>query len=551
MTTTLTETPHQYQSEAICSVLASLQPGNAVVLVAPTGSGKTLIAGRVASNFSNVLFVAHRREILKQAEKHMPPGTHRLSISAALKFNCDIDMLIIDECHRSGAPTYRALTEKFAQASRLGLTATPLRMDGRGLCDAFDQIVECPSLKELVASGHLVPYVLPLEPPDEALRRIGAIKEAIGAIKTVRGDYDQRELGAVMGRPRLVGSVVGEYRKWATGRKAIVFAVNVKHSKALKSEFISAGFKAEHIDGRASESTRSRALKDLAEGRIDVLCSVNLFTEGWDCPEVSCVIMARPTQSLTLYLQSVGRGMRKCEGKADLMIIDHAGNIARHGYPDEDREWSLEGKAEKAKREREVAELERLYARGIDRTITSLEEYELEQKRLSEQVYYSARQVADLLPDIKHHHSFLKTRGVGPSSTNGQLSTYLRAEVDPIVAEFRGSYSSINVAKLFGMSRSAAKQLLRSAGIKEIRANTDCRWPKALVDDLLNVYSGCIPIGECVAILGRSPEHTRDIMRDAGVFTVGKSGGTRYRRTDVESLAFERAKTVVRGKSLK
>jgi DNA repair protein RadD len=257
--TTISKSLYPFQEKAASSAAVSLGRGNAVVLVLPTGSGKTLIAARIATGFARVLFVAHRREILEKAKEDMPANVKCLGIAAALRIDPnDVDLLIIDECHRSGAPTYRALTERFGQASRLGLTATPLRMDGKGLCDTFDVIIEGPSTKQLIVSGPLVPFVT-IEPPNEALKKLGAVR-------TERGDYVTRDLALIMNRPRLVGNVVREYLKWAKGRRAIIFAVNIKHSKALESKFISAGVKAKHIDGRAAESVRRNAAKDLAEG---------------------------------------------------------------------------------------------------------------------------------------------------------------------------------------------------------------------------------------------------------------------------------------------
>lgn len=413
----------QYQGTAVSAVLKVLRPNNSVILVAPTGAGKTIMAARIARRFTRVLFVAHRVEIIEQSRKDFRKTVQCQSVSAALRRRDlkQFDLLIIDECHRSGAPTYQELIKKCVRASLLGLTATPLRMDGQGLCRDFDEIVECPSPKELIDLGWLVPSRI-LVAPDEALRKLESLKRK-------NGDYQPGDL-AFMGAPRLIGNVVREYREHGRGRKAIVFAVSIAHSKALAEAFRAEGIKAAHLDGRASEDARRQALSSLAAGRIKVLCSVNLFTEGWDCPAVSCVIMARPTQSLTLYLQSIGRGMRPHPGKKDLLILDHAGNVDRLGHPEIKREWTLQSAAQIARADREVAELERIFALGY----SSMEEYRLGELRRLEESYSAAECEAFFGNRGRTQRLFAKhsIRPFGGSSA----SRYWKSDVDPIRQRF-------------------------------------------------------------------------------------------------------------------
>jgi len=356
-----------HQGEAVERVLRVLSSNNPTVLVAPTGAGKTVMAAAIAGHFGRVLWVAHRIELINQAEAEVANNVQVMSILSALRRGPKrIDLLIIDEAHRGMASTYRALIDKYRNVPILGLTATPQRTDGQGLCDIFSEIVQCSNVKELVESGYLVPYRA-FEAPDEALRQIEKVRKR-------RGDFEQSAVSRVMCQPRLVGDVVFEYKRHALGRKAIVFAVGVRHSRLLRNAFLAAGIRAAHLDGKATPQFRADRLADLRDGRIDVLCNVNLFTEGWDCPPASCVIMARPTLSLTLYLQCVGRGMRVCEGKDNLVILDHAGNISRHGYPDDERYWQLESERQRQKREAEVTELDRLLSLGFDSIEAELEE---------------------------------------------------------------------------------------------------------------------------------------------------------------------------------
>lgn len=480
-----TSTLFPYQEAVIPDVLRSLRPDNPTLLVAPTGSGKTIMAAEIALHFRTVLLVAHRTEIVEQARTEMGKNVQCMSIHQALHHGPpQVDLLIIDEAHRSMASTYREIVKKYQGAAVLGLTATPRRTDGQGLIDVFDEIVECSSVKELVESGHLVPYFA-LEAPDEALSQLAAMKKQ-------RGDYVTRELSALMNCPRLVGDVVREYKKHGTGRKAVAFAVSIDHSKAMTEAFIATGIRAAHLDGRAPKAVREAALKDLAEGRLDVLCNVNLFTEGWDCPSVSCVIMARPTASLTLYLQSVGRGMRTSPGKESLLILDHAGNIERHGEPDEKRAWSLESEAQRAKREAEIAELERLHALGYE----SLEA-ELEDKKRYREATYSTQEASSVLCIVARRTfcNLMEDEGIAFGGSGPQIR-YSKADIDALSHKrnvtISTTYSLKDCISLLQMTNGGVKQALRYAGIGWVmitafrgEARGSKRYPKAEVDQYL------------------------------------------------------------------
>jgi len=218
----------------------------------------------------------------------------------------------------------------FPRARVLGVTATPERLDGKGLGQMFSDMVMGPTVAELTAQGflsHAVVYAP--SAPD------------LGGVGTRMGDYVQKQLEDAMDKAVITGSAVKHYAKYAPGKKAIAFCVSVKHAKNLAKEFRDAGFAASHIDGGMKENERDSVLKAFEEGRVRVLTSCDLVSEGFDLPSVEVAILLRPTKSLGLYLQQCGRAIRPHPDKERTIILDHAGNTARHGFIDDDREWTL------------------------------------------------------------------------------------------------------------------------------------------------------------------------------------------------------------------
>ena len=232
--------------------------------------------------------------------------------------------------------------ERFPRSWYLGLTATPARLDGKPLGKYFKKIISGPSMRELIGMGHLSEYDI-FAPPGIDME----------GVRTRMGDYDREEAAKRANRPSITGDAVKWYRKTSDGKRAIAFCVSIEHSKAVAAEFAERGIPSAHIDGGTPPGERDGLLEDFRTGRIRVLSNVALFIEGLDVPLVEAIIMLRPTQSLTLWLQAVGRGMRPAEGKDRLMVIDHANNCRNLGIPCEDREWSLEKKI-KAKKKGEA-----------------------------------------------------------------------------------------------------------------------------------------------------------------------------------------------------
>jgi DNA repair protein RadD len=225
----------------------------------------------------------------------------------------------------------------------LGVTATPIRLDGQGLGVAaggfFDHLVIGPTVAELTARGYLSPAVV----------YAPKTRVDLSGVKTRGGDFATGELAAAMDKPTITGDAVAHYQRLCSGAPAIAFCASVAHAEHVAAMFGAAGYQAASVDGNMDSATRAARIADLGAGRLHVLTSCDIVSEGTDIPVVSAAILLRPTQSLGLCLQQMGRVLRPAPGKKYATILDHVGNVYRHGLPDDDREWSLEGRTKGAK----------------------------------------------------------------------------------------------------------------------------------------------------------------------------------------------------------
>jgi superfamily II DNA or RNA helicase len=239
--------------------------------------------------------------------------------------------VVIDEAHHARARTYQQIVDAYPDAIVLGLTATPVRYDGRGLGNIFERLIECPQIGELIQMDRLV------KP-----RIYAPVRPDLRGVKIRAGDYVIPELSRRVNTDQMVGDVVLEWLRRSERRRTIGFAVDVAHSIHIKDELIKSGVKAEHLDGSTPQAEREAILNRLATGETEFGSNCQVLTEGFDLPDLGCIVLARPTKSFGLYLQMIGRGLRTAEGKSDCIILDHAGAVHSHGLPHDHIEWFLD-----------------------------------------------------------------------------------------------------------------------------------------------------------------------------------------------------------------
>lgn len=353
-----------YQDNSIGGLINSIRHGNKKILLqASTGAGKTIIASsmiqRAVAKGNHCLFIAHRKEIISQTSEKLDTfgidhgvimsghsrykPTHPVQLASiqtlSNRHKPKADLVIIDETHLACSTSFQKIIEHYEGAVIIGLTATPIRLDGRGLGEIYTDMVQVVPMRRLIDDGHLVqPRVFAPFTPD------------LKKFRTVRGDYDANQVSDEMDKSSITGDIVKHWQAHAAGRKTICFAASVAHSQHIVDEFNAAGISAKHLDGATNAALRDKTLNEWREGKFHVLSNMGLFIEGLDVPEVSCCILARPTQSVTIYLQAVGRAMRPAKNKTDCIVLDHAGLTHSHGLVDEEREWSLEGKKKKSRK---------------------------------------------------------------------------------------------------------------------------------------------------------------------------------------------------------
>jgi superfamily II DNA or RNA helicase len=356
-----------YQQTMIDQIRAALREHRTVVAVAPTGSGKTALAafmiGTAANRGRRVWMTVHRDFLVAQTAGALDrvgveygyiaaghpynphKAVHVVSIQTLVRRYTELtppDLLVIDECHHARSRTWAKIHEWAGSARHVGLTATPIRLDGRGLGTFYRAMVLGPAPAWLIARGYLSTY-----------RAFAPGVPDLDDVPTEHGDYAPKQLAKIMDTSQIVGDAVGQYRRQADGKKAIYYGVSVAHSEHICAGFLAAGIPARHLDAGSSSAERAGAAIDLAAGRLSVITNCDLFGEGYDLSAqaggdvtVEAVGLLRPTKSLTLHLQQIGRALRPKDEPA--IILDHAGNIVRHGLPDDERQWSLEDRKKRA-----------------------------------------------------------------------------------------------------------------------------------------------------------------------------------------------------------
>ncbi len=396
-----------YQTNAIRQIFKAwaLKPEGLdlrnVLFQMPTGTGKTTLFSEIVRKAElkqkKVLIVVHRLELVEQIVERLQHFDIAAGVIVAGKKidaekNVQVasiqtltrrvfplaDLVIIDECHHSKAASYRKLWEIYPDARFLGVTATPIRLNREGFDDLFDILIPAGQISDFVNHGYLVKSKhLVVSNPD------------VSHVKKSKGDYDMMSLKGVMLNNSLMANLIDSYIKHASGKKIIVFAVDVEHSKKIVARYIEAGIDAMHIDATTPKNERAAIMAKFRSGDIKVLSNVDIVSEGFDVPDCDGVQLARPTKSLGLYLQQVGRCLRPnpATHKEYGLVLDNAGLWLEHGLAGINRLWTLKGEKQQAKKKEFGFQVAGFDNEGIVREINSPTEAEgLELREMTEEI---------------------------------------------------------------------------------------------------------------------------------------------------------------------
>ena len=341
-----------YQQETIDKVYQSMRNGHKSIMVQqPPRTGKTVImadiARRATAKGNRIMFIVHRQEIIEQAIKTFKDDDVDMNlaqIGMVQTFTRHVDKLkppaiiFVDEAHHALAATYRRILDSFPKAYKLLFTATPYRLNGKGFTDIADDLILGKSVPWLIEHHFLAPvdYYAPSQIDVKKLRTKST------------GEFSEDSIKEAL-KPKIYGNAVRHYHELAKGMQAIAYTYNVDSAVRLARAFNGHGISARAVSGKTPKDERKQIIEDYRAGKIKIVTNAELFTEGLDLPNVDCVIMMRPTQSLSLYLQFAMRSMNPREGKT-AVIIDHVGNVERFGLPTDKRQWSLEGVSKQNKR---------------------------------------------------------------------------------------------------------------------------------------------------------------------------------------------------------
>lgn len=332
-----------YQKETVKKARKEIKTGrHSIIVQLPPRTGKTIIMAAIAKSATDkgnrVLFLIHRKEVLDQAIKTfhtqgvnpdlLTAGMVQTLIRHVYRIKPP-QLILVDEAHHALAASYQRILQAFPKAYRLLFTATPIRTGRKQMDQVADDIIVGKSIRELTKEGYLAPFRY-FEPPENL--NWSLLK------KSSTGDFTQKSIDQVM-TSAVYGHVVKQYKRLASGKQAVVYASSISQAKSIAKKFNDAGISAREVDGETPTADRDAIVENFRQQKLMVLVNVNLFTEGVDLPNVDCVIMARPTASLSLYLQFSMRCLNPRKGKTAI-IIDHVKNSSRFGYPDDDRDWA-------------------------------------------------------------------------------------------------------------------------------------------------------------------------------------------------------------------
>lgn len=344
-----------YQFEIKSRLFDQWKLHQSVMVQMPTGTGKTHLLASVVKDFVSeegassgmVWIVAHRRELVAQIEETIAKYGIRkednlvkaLSIQWLTRHWEEMEhpprLIVIDEAHHALANTYTELWKRYPQAKKLGMTATPCRLNKRGFTDLFDTLVTSWSIAEFIEKEQLSVFdYVSIRPDSEAQRLVDRLSK-----RSADGDFQVKEMDELLNKRPSIEQLCQSVRRYAPGKKGIVYAISIDHARRIAAYYCQQGVDAVAIDSKTPAAERKRLVEEFKEGKVKVLVNVDVFSEGFDCPDVEFVQMARPTLSLSKYLQQVGRGLRKAVGKTTCVLIDNVGLYRAFGLPIRPWDW--------------------------------------------------------------------------------------------------------------------------------------------------------------------------------------------------------------------
>lgn len=365
------DTLRPYQQKAKKEIFESWDKLDSVMFQMPTGTGKTRLFTSIIHDINDysiqrrktvkILIIAHRTELIDQIDEslkrykvahgiiagsrerdyNLPVQvasiqtlTNKYNIGDTEKLNAQF--VIIDEAHHALAATYKKLWKMYPNAKFLGVTATPWRMNHQSFTDLFDTIILSMPIKDFIKQGYLSTYKY------YSLRDESAVKKTIDEIEIDRfGEYKEASMEEKMDIGSIRAQLLNSYLTFAKGKKGIIYAININHAKHICHEYKAAGFNAVSIDSKTPTTERKELVERFKNKEIDIIVNVDVFSEGFDCPDIEFIQLARPTLSLVKYLQQVGRGLRPTKNKENCIILDNVGMYANFGLPDEHRQWNF------------------------------------------------------------------------------------------------------------------------------------------------------------------------------------------------------------------
>ena len=385
-----------YQIENKRRIYNAWHDGNrSVMLQMPTGTGKTRLFVSIVKDFHmwgarnkravKVLLLAHRKELIDQISENVSKKyglAHGLIVSSNQEdrrlpvqvgsvptlsrrlerwSDKEFDIIIVDEAHHVKADSYKKIIDQYPSAKILGVTATPYRLSGAGFHPEFDCLIASQPVEQFIQEGYLSNYEYYSIKADSRMQN-----EIDNIAVGFDGDYSEAGMADCLDKDRIRAKIVQTYNQFARGKKGLVYTISRAHNENVCKAFVDNGVRAVAIDGTTPKDLREKLVEDFRQGKVDVICNVNIFSEGFDCPDAEFVQLARPTKSLSMYLQQVGRALRPSEGKAAALILDNVGLFNRFGFPSANRNWlryfegTKETEEENVKAKKETASQPRL-----------------------------------------------------------------------------------------------------------------------------------------------------------------------------------------------